>query len=293
MRASACAALASLCLLPSAVGDGLRVALHAQSKYELHGWVAGSEITTAALARALRARADVADVAVFAPFSYGGLFDRAWDVALVEGYIGDVPSFVRVVRAVSPRCVVLHWCLDTYPRLSVTLGLDVDGFVTNSARLAPALAAVAPVARADLAAELPAAEDDDAPRGDDDDAAARRLRFAEYSRHDAVYVGQYKESKHELAAMLGAVATVRVPVDDDDDETARATAGATRPVELAIYGIGWDRHPDDPAVAALAACCWRGALPVDDLVPLYRRAGVVLGTTEVAQRALGMVNNRA
>ena len=57
MRASACAALASLCLLPSAVGDGLRVALHAQSKYELHGWVAGSEITTAALARALRARA--------------------------------------------------------------------------------------------------------------------------------------------------------------------------------------------------------------------------------------------
>ena len=245
MRASACAALASLCLLPSAVGDGLRVALHAQSKYELHGWVAGSEITTAALARALRARADVADVAVFAPFSYGGLFDRAWDVALVEGYIGDVPSFVRVVRAVSPRCVVLHWCLDTYPRLSVTLGLDVDGFVTNSARLAPALAAVAPVARADLAAELPAAEDDDAPRG------------------------------------------------DDDDDDARATAGATRPIELAIYGIGWDRHPDDPAVAALAACCWRGALPVDDLVPLYRRAGVVLGTTEVAQRALGMVNNRA
>ena len=135
-------------------------------------------------------------------------------------------------------------------------------------------------------------QDDDAPRGDDD-AAARRLRFAEYSRHDAVYVGQYKESKHELAAMLGAVATVRVPVDDDDDETARATAGATRPIELAIYGIGWDRHPDDPAVAALAACCWRGALPVDDLVPLYRRAGVVLGTTEVAQRALGMVNNRA
>ena len=123
MRASACAALASLCLLPSAVGDGLRVALHgARSRSTtppLHGWVAGSvdhdrhrrvvgDGQREAAARIpSKQRGGCEDTAYrrvpsASWFSYGGLFDRAWDVALVEEYIGDVPSFVRVVRAVSP-----------------------------------------------------------------------------------------------------------------------------------------------------------------------------------------------
>jgi hypothetical protein len=51
---------------------GLKIALHAQSKSSLHGWVAGSEVTTRGLRRAFLKRADVSIVEIFAPFCYEG-----------------------------------------------------------------------------------------------------------------------------------------------------------------------------------------------------------------------------
>lgn len=82
----------------------LHVALHAQSRYTRHGWVAGSEvssntprntqglldcpstsdlvlqITTRGLERAFARHPQVASVKVFAPFSYEGLHATAWDL---------------------------------------------------------------------------------------------------------------------------------------------------------------------------------------------------------------------
>lgn len=87
----------------------LHVALHAQSRYTRHGWVAGSEvsshppritqgpphcsstsvfvlqITTRGLERAFARHPQVASVKVFAPFSYEGLHATAWDLVRPSG----------------------------------------------------------------------------------------------------------------------------------------------------------------------------------------------------------------
>jgi hypothetical protein len=116
----------------------LRVALHAQSRYSDHGWVAGSEITTAGMVAALRRHPAVGQAEVFAPFAYRGLLapsasdpqdqsgggggdQGAWDLLLIEGWTGPVPRVIAALRAANPRVVVLHWCLDTYPSLPVLL----------------------------------------------------------------------------------------------------------------------------------------------------------------------------
>lgn len=52
----------------------LNVALHAQSNFAKHGFVAGSEITTAGIAAALLRQPTVGKVQVFAPFVYDGLY---------------------------------------------------------------------------------------------------------------------------------------------------------------------------------------------------------------------------
>ena len=59
----------------------LNVALHAQSRYRDHGWVAGSEVTTAGMLAALRRHPDVVRAEVFAPFAYEGLLSSGtvWD----------------------------------------------------------------------------------------------------------------------------------------------------------------------------------------------------------------------
>ena len=140
MLPTGCAVLALLCSVVYA--SSINVALHAQSNFALHGFVAGSEVTTAGLRRALE-RLDgaaggvrVKKVQIFAPFSYAGLTDTHWDLAIVEGWTGPVPKFIAALRRANPALVVLYWCLDTQVVDEETLGrLDVNGFLTNSAVL--------------------------------------------------------------------------------------------------------------------------------------------------------------
>ena len=83
--------------------------------------------------------------------------------------------------------------------------------------------------------------------------------------HNIVYLGQYKDTKYELLDLLRNLA----------------------PLGLAIYGNGWEwLSPEDLKPH------FKGVLPLDDINDLYSSAKVVLGTTEVEQRMLGMVNNR-
>ena len=244
---------ASCALAPEPAG--LHIALHAQSKSSLHGWVAGSEITTRGLARALSAHPRVAHVQVFAPFAYEGFetHPSRWDVLVFEGYIGTVGAVARAARRHSPHVVVLHWVLDTYPSLKQIAALDVDGFLTNSLALWPKLDAVAPTAHVMLAA------DTDAMR-----PVAPRPEYAA----DVVYLGQFSRTKDRLAGML--------------DEVVANNA------TLHIWGNGWDNDSQNRRFLKH----WRGVLPSGDIPALYASAGLVLGTTEAAQRALGMVNNR-
>jgi len=79
---------------------GLKIALHAQSKSSLHGWVAGSEVTTRGLRRAFLKRTDVSIVEIFAPFCYEGIAHQ-WDMLLVEGFSG--PVYSRCTNQISLR----------------------------------------------------------------------------------------------------------------------------------------------------------------------------------------------
>ena len=231
----------------------INVALHAQSRFGEHGWVAGSEVTTAGLKRALLARTDaVGAVEVFAPFVYSALGDREWDLVLIEGWTPSVPSFIHAVRRASPRAVVLQYVVDTRWMERVA-ALDVDGYLTNARSMLRRLARVAPTRHAQLAADA---------------AAFRPVPPVPKYRASVAYLGARSASKQpELDAMLRAVAD--------------AAPG------LAIYGMYWDEAPD----AALRAR-WKGVLPLEDIAPLYSSVDVVLGMTEPEQRAEGMINNR-
>lgn len=244
------------------------VALHAQSKYAMHGWVAGSEITTRGLADALIDKG--ATVALWAPFSYPGI-DDPWDVFLIEGFSGPLLHVIRRVRRRNPRVKVIHWCLDTYPSLDATAALPVDGFLTNS-RL---IATQGFQAAADLLGISSAwfHEADMVPRHFAQLAAAEPTGAAvEEDPTLVVYLGQPSYGKTLLAPALLAI---------------------SEQANLEIYGSAWDRFAaEDAAYSKLAACCWRGALEATQISTLYRRAKVVLGTTESLQRKLGMVNNR-
>ena len=268
-------------VVADAAKDGLAIALHAQSKSSLHGWVAGSEVTTRGLRRALLRRGDVAIVEILAPFAYEAATSRSWDILLVEGFSGPVATLVRIVRRLNGNVVIIHWCLDTYPSLPTIAAVDADGFLTNSRLLAARGFEVAGGALDLQSTWFPIA--DLAPRAfvalavDPDEM---RSNFAFVAETDnakdlIVYLGQPSQGKKMLANVL---MSIHQNVPD---------------ARLAIYGTAWDRFALwDNDHAILAACCWQGALPSDEIARLYSEASVVLGTTDSSQRRLGMVNNR-
>jgi hypothetical protein len=115
--------LALLALLVLVDGDwqgNLNVALHAQSNYAMHGFVAGSEITTNGLRRAFSKLSGIGETRIFAPYSYDGLHAHRWDLVVIEGWTGPVPFFIHALRRSNPAVVILYVCLDTYPNLQVS-----------------------------------------------------------------------------------------------------------------------------------------------------------------------------
>ncbi|CAM9894381.1 unnamed protein product, partial [Scytosiphon promiscuus] len=235
--------------------EKINVALHAQSNYAIHGWVAGSEVTTSGLRRAFETLGCVRTCEVFAPFSYSGLSSRKWNLVVIEGFTGSVPAFIHEVRAGNANAVVLFYCLDTYPSLSVVGNLDVDAFLTNSRLLLPLMKKASGfIAPASSLIHLAA-----------DPGVMLEVPFRPEYGHNVVYLGQFEDTKHRLAETLKEVA----------------------PYGLAIYGNGWDSVGAEDLLPF-----WRGILPLKDIASLYSSAKVVLSTTETLQRGLGMVNNR-
>ena len=189
--------------------SSINVALHAQAKYSEHGWVAGSEVTTAGIKNALVQHGQISKVHIFAPFSYLTLNDTRWDLAIIEGYIGSVPTFIRRLRSINPKIKIIHYCLDTYPTLDHIINLDVDGFFTNSKVLLPRLVQLAPAQYVPLAA--------------DPHAMRPMLRSNKYKNHTVVYLGHNSMTKPNLHRMLREAI----------------------PFGLIIYGHNWIDAPDD------------------------------------------------
>ena len=70
-----------------------------------------------------------------------------------------------------------------------------------------------------------------------------------------------------------------------------ASLGAGAGYKFVIYGHAWHNSENEDAIGHLLKYV-RGVLPRDDIAEVYSSAKVVLGTTEVGQEELGMINNR-
>ena len=134
--------------------DGLRVALHAQASYSTAGYVAGSEITTTLLSAAFQRLPSVETVRIFSPFQSAGLDAEQWDLVLIEGWFPSMRTWIHEVRRLAnDHPIVLFYSLDPgMPGLSVLSRSDVDGFLSNSARLVKTLTELAPTKEVLLAA---------------------------------------------------------------------------------------------------------------------------------------------
>ena len=80
----------------------VNVALHAQSKYSFHGFVAGSEITTRGIAAAFKSASDIGVVRVFAPFDYAEVGDVRSGRCHVEGAVTSQASCCRGCVTIAP-----------------------------------------------------------------------------------------------------------------------------------------------------------------------------------------------
>uniref|UniRef100_A0A7S3K3S3 Spore protein YkvP/CgeB glycosyl transferase-like domain-containing protein n=1 Tax=Aureoumbra lagunensis TaxID=44058 RepID=A0A7S3K3S3_9STRA len=267
-----------LLLLREASGQ-LSIALHAQSRSELHGWVAGSEITTRGLCAALIKRKDVAACEIFAPFYYGALGTRIWDILIIEGFSGPVEHVIRTVRRMNRKAFIAHWFLDTYPSLSAVAALQVDLFFTNS-RIVASRGFHAAAERLGQDPQQPwLAIADTKPRrfvalGVDESFCEKTQNDIQIDQSLVVYLGQASVTKRMLLPSLLTIS--QIPG-----------------IRLEIYGSAWDRFADEEnKYLHLVQCCWKGKLESKAIPELYRRAAIILGTTESEQRKLGMVNNR-
>lgn len=100
-------------------------------------------------------RRDVKTVEIFYPFHYSTFLSTPWHLVLVEGWFPSIHSFIAVTRASNPGVIVLFYCLDPeYPGMPMVYKLDVDGFLTNSKRLLPALSRWRPAVYVPLAADV-------------------------------------------------------------------------------------------------------------------------------------------
>ena len=240
-------------------GSTLAVGLHAQAAYSTSGFVVGSEITCRGLQSAFsRHRRVQTPVPIMYPGRHKALWRRTFDLVLVEGWFPSIGAWLHELRRNSPSVVILFFALDPgYPGMAALAKLDVDGFLTNSARAQAWF-----VARRFPAKYVPLAVD----------PSLFSIAVDADTRYGAIYVGAYvpKAQKRTLVWLLRSAAE------------AALNAG----VPFAIYGYGWEAAPED------LRRHWRGVMPRDALGPAYCESTVVLCATANEQRMDGMINNR-
>jgi hypothetical protein len=237
------------------VVDALNVALHAQVDPEVHGFIVGSVLTTQGMKHAMEAQGHFAKI--FYPFSYAGLFDRKWDLVIIEGYVESIGAFIHEARRIAypNKVIVLFYCLDPdFPGLETVRLLDVDGIMTNSRRVNNHFEALGiPSLMVPLAVDPGAFPFIPIPP-------------TPLQEMKVVYVGT--AGALSIKAGLAQMLIEAIPWGLD------------------IYGKGWDSAP------APFSQHWRGVLPQEDLAHVYGNALAVLGVTMDGQREWGCYNNR-
>ncbi len=114
----------------------LVIGLHAQVDPS-SGVVVGSAITTRGLREAFARRHWQVDRAVLLyPANYSNYFRNDFDLIIIEGWFPSIHQFIATTRALSPRTIILFYCLDpAYPGLDTITSLGVDGYLSNSLSL--------------------------------------------------------------------------------------------------------------------------------------------------------------
>ncbi|MFC1852052.1 glycosyltransferase [candidate division CSSED10-310 bacterium] len=227
----------------------LNIGLHAQTLAHPEGVVAGSEVTTQGLKKALRMRPEVNEVTRYGPGNYGSVDHDDLDLLIIEGWDTTLSQFIQRVRKHHPRVKILFYNLSLLGFENV-VKLDVDAFLSNSKKVIPFLQRIAPTRFILLAV--------------DHNQFKPVAPVAQYS-HNVIYLGMFHPGK-------SPVIMKRILYEALD-------------FGLAIYGSGWNHHPDLKQF-------WQGKLPTGDIALLYSSAKIVLGLTEDRQKAAGMINNR-
>lgn len=187
--------------------EGLKVGLHAQTLERADGVIAGSEITTRGLEAAFGRLPDVEKVSRYGPGSYGSLEEDDLDLVIIEGWHTRLPRFIRRVRETSPKAKVFFWNLSFFG-ISGVVGLDVDGYLTNSRKAVARLERIAPTRYLMLAV---------------DPEEFKPLGRLERYDHGVTYLGMFHARK-------SAGVMERLLYE-------------ARPFGLAVYGHGWQEHP--------------------------------------------------
>lgn len=231
---------------------GLAIALHAQRSFARHGVVAGSEVTCRGMRAALEAMPSVGHVELFSPLDYEAGLSARAFDIVLVE--GHVPSVPAFIAAARAMNPAV-----------VVLYVVLDTYPTPLAVMridADGFLTNSGTLEASLEPLAPTqfmllAADPEVMKP----ATNGGLRE---SSPAVVYVGQMSIHKGNLTRML---------------MEARA-------FDLAIYGVAWESYARE-LVPFL-----HGVLPLERLPAVYAAAGVVLATTDDAQRALGMINNR-
>ena len=233
----------------------INIALHAQVNPNVNGRVVGSVITTQGMRKAFLKHDDVDNCEIFYPFHLVGFTNHTWDLVIIEGWFPTIHDFIRLARIDNPHVIVIFFCLDPkYPSIDQIKTFDVDGYFTNSQRMASILSPIAPTRYIPLAAdpEIMRPNNNDS---DIDSIGGRNITV--------VYVGaggsMVKDKQHLLLMLEAAL-----------------------PYGLIIYGSHWNEVPT-------VKSAWRGVLPQDQLAQAYSSAHVVIASTIDTQTEYGTI----
>jgi hypothetical protein len=186
---------------------GLNIGLHAQTLERDDGVIAGSEVTTFGLMKALEGRSGVFRVTRYGPGNYGNLDKDDLDLLVIEGWNPALPNFIRRIRNNHSRIKILFWNLSFFGIREI-VKLDVDGYLTNSKKLVQVLESIAPTRFVMLAAN---------PKD------FRPLEPEQKYLHNVAYLGMFHRAKsHKFIERILYEALE---------------------YGLVIYGTGWDQHP--------------------------------------------------
>jgi len=186
----------------------LNIGLHSQTLNNIDGTIAGSEITTNGLQSAFLKLDQVHEVYRFAPGKYRNLILKNLDLVIIEGWHPSLVLFIKKLRKANKSVIIFFWNLSFFG-FNEVIKLDVDGFLSNSKKIATLLKKIKPTEFIMLAA--------------DSDVFCPNNVNKKF-KHNVTFLGMYHQKKSNEVTNLILRESIKFG--------------------LAIYGSGWEENMD-------------------------------------------------